>query len=234
MTQYLYAFPAKAKFGRMVAKSKIYAHITISAKLKELFVREVEKITWAYKLSPETINLPATKEVREIQVFSLTLKGEDLSLEILKAIDRAIPFPILFELNGSKGTRYVACYKRPDTRKNGRKLLSNYFQSDWLKPQDDKSTVQELPVALNMSGLYEQLLKNLSPLPVKEGENLKSLVERTEQTQRLECEINQLEDRVKKEKQFNRRVELNQTLNSLKKEFAKLGDDLLVKKKDLQ
>jgi hypothetical protein len=41
----------------MLAKRKIYEHAAPTSKVKELFVAQVEKITWAYKLSPATINL---------------------------------------------------------------------------------------------------------------------------------------------------------------------------------
>ena len=63
----LYKFPKAAKFGKVLAKSKIYERATPSTKVKELFVTEVERMVWAYKLSPATINLPATDDVQEIQ-----------------------------------------------------------------------------------------------------------------------------------------------------------------------
>ena len=94
----LYNFPKAAGFGRMLAKSKIYAHATPSSKVKELFVKEIEKITWSYKLSPTTINLPASEGVQEIQVFTISLKTGKLSPDVLHTIDKAIPSPILFEL----------------------------------------------------------------------------------------------------------------------------------------
>ena len=39
--------------------------------MKDLFVAQVEQIVWQYKLAPETINLPATPGVPEIQVFGI-------------------------------------------------------------------------------------------------------------------------------------------------------------------
>ena len=65
-----YAFPKAAAFGKVLAKSKIYEHAAPGSKVKGLFVKEVEKIIWAYKLSPATINLPAGSGVQEIQIFT--------------------------------------------------------------------------------------------------------------------------------------------------------------------
>ncbi|HBQ6958111.1 TPA: DUF4391 domain-containing protein, partial [Klebsiella pneumoniae] len=109
----LYAWPKQAAFGRVVPKSKIYEHATASAALRERFVQQVEQINWAYKLAPETVNLPATPAVAEIQVFRLGLKGASLDHEVLKAIDRAIPFPLIFELVQGGRAKLVAAYKRP-------------------------------------------------------------------------------------------------------------------------
>lgn len=56
----VYEFPGKAYYGKNMPKNKIYAYSSPSASVKDLFVREVDRITWSYKLSPKTINLPAS------------------------------------------------------------------------------------------------------------------------------------------------------------------------------
>ncbi|HBP80667.1 MAG TPA: DUF4391 domain-containing protein, partial [Halomonas sp.] len=132
----LYAWPKQAAFGRVVPKSKIYEHATASAALRERFVQQVEQINWAYKLAPETVNLPATPAVAEIQVFRISLKGASLDHEVLKAIDRAIPFPLIFELVQSGRVKLVAAYKRPaqnpgSTADISHWVLSSYFETDW-------------------------------------------------------------------------------------------------------
>ena len=95
----LFEYPAKAAFGRTVPKNKIYEHGSPTTALKEYFVRQVEQIVWQYKLAPETINMKATIAVPEIQVFTIVLKDGELKPEVLRCIDQAIPFPILFELH---------------------------------------------------------------------------------------------------------------------------------------
>ena len=68
----LFDYPAKATFGRILPKTKIYEYASPTSGLKELFVRQVDQIIWKYKLAPETINLPSTKTAPEIQVFHVT------------------------------------------------------------------------------------------------------------------------------------------------------------------
>ena len=215
----LYNFPKAAAFGRRLAKSKICEHTSPSTKVKKLFIQQVEKITWAYKLSPATINLPASDGVQEIQVFTIDLRVGELSPDVLQTIDKAIPSPILFELNYAGKTKYAASYKRPSERDKSKWVVSSHFQSDWLKEDTQTS---ELPVVLNMGALYQSFLTNLSPLPFRKGENLDGLVSRIDLLRLKERETEKLENRINKEKQFNRRVGVNRILNKLKQEIKNL------------
>jgi Domain of unknown function (DUF4391) len=86
-------------------KSKIYLHGKPNAALRALFVAQVESITWAYKLAPETINLPAKPDVPEIEVFEIALKTPDLSHAVLRCIDKAIPFPSMSSCCASTSAR---------------------------------------------------------------------------------------------------------------------------------
>jgi septal ring factor EnvC (AmiA/AmiB activator) len=72
-----------------------------------------------------------------------------------------------------------------------------------------------------MKALYEAILKSLIPLKAKPEETLPMLVDRIERLKKLEREIIKLESRIKKEKQFKNKVELNIHLRKLKEEINK-------------
>ncbi|RHW22321.1 DUF4391 domain-containing protein [Pseudomonas jilinensis] len=218
----LYAWPKQAAFGRVVPKSKIYEHAAVSAALKERFVLQVEQINWAYKLAPETVNLPATPAVTEIQVFRLNLRGASLDQEVLKAIDRAIPFPLIFELVQGGRIKLVAAYKRPAQNPKSDadiSIVGNYLETNWC-PRDTPR--QSLPVALDMNGLYEQLLLHMMPIPARSEESLADAVGRVEQLRARQREIDKVAARLKREKQFNRKVEMNAELRRMKAELERL------------
>lgn len=61
------------------------------------------------------------------------------------------------------------------------------------------------------------------PHPAREGESLREHVERMEALQRAELEAQRLETKIAKEKQFNRKVELNRELRDLKSEVEALA-----------
>lgn len=216
----LFSFPAQARVARAVPKSKIYEHGPVTSVLRDKFVGQVEQITWAYKLAPETINLPARGGVTEIQVFDITQKTSELDHDVLRAIDRAIPLPIIFQLHHEQCTRMVAAYKRPSEADASKWVVDDYFASGWL-PVD--SPHQALPITLDLQGLYEQLLRSLLPSPARPGESLLMQLQRLNRLRSLHSEHAKLDARLHKEKQFNRKVALNAQLRKIQNEIAELS-----------
>ncbi|HCF1011796.1 TPA: DUF4391 domain-containing protein [Pseudomonas aeruginosa] len=215
----LIAYPKQAAFRRVLPKNKIYEHGGANTRLKDLFVKQVEQIVWQYKLAPETLHLPARPDVPEIQIFSIQLKTPELHGDVLRCIDGAIPFPIVFELTFDGKTQVVAAYKRPNEADASRWVLSGYFASDWLLFDRERTA---MPMALHLGGLYEQLLHRLIPLSARPQETLAELVARVEQAQAKQRELDKTTARLAKEKQFNRKVEINAELRKLRTELNEL------------
>lgn len=215
-TQALFAWPPQAAVGRPVAKSKIYAHAKPTAALRALFVEQVESITWAYKLSPETINLPAKPAVPEIEVFEVALKLPDVSHSVLRCIDKAMPRPILFNLRFEGRTQPIAAYKRPSDSASDQWVVGDYHAAPWQK---DGANRLALPLALDLQGLYEQLLRTHLAVPARAGESLRDHLDRLTTLIAKQAAVAKLEARLNAEKQFNRKVEINAQLRTLRREL---------------
>lgn len=213
----LFDYPAKAAFGRILPKTKIYEHASPTSGLKELFVRQVDQIIWKYKLAPETINLPSTKAVPEIQVFHVTLKNGELKEDVLRCIDKAIPFPIIFELHYEGKCKAIACYKRPNEADSTKWVVSDYFETGWIV--DDTTRRGKLPVVLDLDVLYECLLSPLMPYPAIGKEAITERIARIEKIWAKERELEKSEARLNNEKQFNRKVEINAEIRAIKQEI---------------
>lgn len=217
----LYEYPKQTKFGKLVAKNKIYEHTNASTALKDKFVNQIDKITWAHKLAPETINLESSESVPEIQIFDVKLKVKDLSEELLKSIDKVIPFPIIFQLYYEDKIKIKAAYKRPSDADKAKWVIESYFETEWL---DIDSPKEALPVALNLTKLYEQMIQALMPniKGYSADVSIKDQVTHIQLYKSKEKEYEKLKAKRDKEKQFNRKAELNKQLKSLQKEL----DDL--------
>lgn len=216
----LFAWPAKAAVSRPVAKAKIYAHARPSAALRALFVEQIESITWAYKLAPESINLPAMPNMPEIEVFEIALKLPDVSHSVLRCIDKAILFPILFVLRLDGKSRPIAAYKRPSEAASGQWVLGDYHAAPW---QPDDLPRHGLPVALDLQGLYEQLLRQHLAVPARPGESLRDQLDRLAQLQAKQAAAAKLETQLAQETQFNRKVEINAQLRTIRSELQVLA-----------
>lgn len=212
-------YPAAAKFGKPLPKNKIYEHSGANTRLKDLFVEQVEQIVWQYKLAPETINLPAKSGVPELQIFSIQLKTSELNLDVLRCIDGAVQFPIIFELSFDGRTQVIAAYKRPNESDASRWVLSDYFATAWLPSDCERAA---MPLALDLGGLYEQALHRLIPTPARPQESLADLVARVELVAAKQREVEKAASKLAKEKQFNRKVEINALLRQLKTELQEL------------
>ena len=216
----LFAWPANATVSRPVAKAKIYAHAKPTAALRALFVEQIDSITWAYKLAPESINLPAKPDVPEIEVFEIALKLPDVSHSVLRCIDKAIPFPILFVLRHDGKSRPIAAYKRPSEAASGQWVLGEYHAAPW---QPDELPRHGLPVALDLHGLYEQLLRQHLAAPARVGEPLRDQLDRLAQLQAKQAAADKLKTQLAQEKQFNRKVEINAQLRTIRSELQALA-----------
>lgn len=218
----LIRWPETARVGRAIPKERLYAEAGVSAALKQRFVDEVQRIEWAFKLGEESVRLAPTDEVTEIQVFVIDLKGATLDSSVLAAIDKSVPSQIIFELRREDGLwteqAMTAAYKRGSAKTKS----TDYFRSGWAAADEPRAT---LPVALDMSNLYAQLLGRLLPHPMRAGENLSDAIDRMARIRGLDREISALERRVRNEVQFNRKVELRNEVRAKQADLRRLTDD---------
>ena len=215
----MFIYPAKAEFNRVLPKTKIYANTKPSKAIKEKFVSQISEIVWKYKLSPDTTNLSARDGFTEIQIFEIELKESELDTDILAVIDKAIPYPIFFQLRYEDQVKGVAAFKRPAEDGTGTWVIEEYFETGW---SNATTPATPLPVALDLKALYEQMLLAYIDLPPRDGEALASLVERVRQIRKYRRELKAVEAKMNSEKQFNRKVELNAKVRNLQSQLTAL------------
>lgn len=77
---------------------------------------------------------------------------------------------------------------------------------------------------LNMDAVYENLVRQIAgdALQAESDESLKESVQRDEKRKQLEKQIAALERKIRKEKQLNRRMEINAELKKLRIELKQM------------
>lgn len=210
----MFAYPERALVNRILPKNKIYANARPGRALRQRIVEQVEEINWKYKLAPATLRLPESPRIEEIQVFSISQRVPELREDVLRTLDRAIPSLLFFELTFKGRVRFAAAYKRMSEAAHDRQFVAAYYVSPW---QEASAPREALPVAIDIGSLYEQMLRRhmlvsalgLRPRP---DEALEQAAERGSRirVQVLACQ--RLESRLRREAQFNRKVQINAEL----------------------
>ncbi|MFA5383817.1 MAG: DUF4391 domain-containing protein [Eubacteriales bacterium] len=212
--------PQGTAFNRRIPKQKFYENLSVTAELKRIFVEQINVIYWRNKISPTTVNVAAGETVSEIEIIEIRLNQPGLDKRILQLIDREIPYHILFLLMFKEQVQAWIGYKEQSQGGTSAFKPGAYFNTEW---QPLNALALRID-GLNMDSLYEAFLRQIAGerLEYKTGGDLKDAVARDERRQKLQKEITTLENKVRREKQFNIQVALNGELKRLRKELEGL------------
>ena len=120
--------PQSTIVNRVIPKEKLYSHGDVNYVIKRKFVEQVDKIIWSNKIAAQTLNISSGK-YEEIEVLQVYLKNGQIDNKLLKIIDTAIPYLILFVLVDNGFYKLVMAYKA-----DGK--VSRYFETNWTdQPQ---------------------------------------------------------------------------------------------------
>ena len=221
----LYKFPQQAKVDRLIPKNKFYEQGKANTKIEQLFVNQVENIRWAYKLASSTIHLQDQEDLKEIQIFRVKSRVEDLDVSILSFIDKLILTPIVFEVVYQDKVKVVATYKRLNQADKTKAVIGQYYASEWLEDHDRI----ELPIYLKLADLYEHFIAQILPIALsKDQENdnesvsIELQLQKSQQLESLQKQLDKLKSKLRNERQFNRKVELNKKVSELESQLAQV------------
>ena len=183
---------------KFIPKSKFFERAAVNSKLKDEFTQKIQKITWEYKLAESTIGVLGTESVEEIQIFEIQLKERDIPKNVLKIIDKSIPYPILYVFTHEGYTAYGITLKGGGAER--------YYFSEW----NERKALTF--VGSNLERVYQGLVTSFIK-DVGDGvKDFKTLVESDKRREMFAKEIAALKNKIKNEKQFNKKVALNKIL----------------------
>lgn len=179
---------------KFISKKTFYEKANVGTLVKEEFVDLVEKITWKYKLSEDTININKTSDIEEIQVFEIKVKNKKIPKNVIKIITKSVKYKILFIIKYNQDFFYIINDE-------------NLYSSSW------NETINFNFNAVNLENLYQNLIKNL----IKEEQNnndFQTIIQNKKRQEELQKQINALNNKLKIEKQFNKKVIINNTIKN--------------------
>ena len=197
----MFELPKSCYVNKFIPKKIFYEKVGVSSNVKEEFINLVDRITWLYKLSEETLGITKTDEIEELQIFQIDVKERRIPLSVIKTITKGVQYKILFVIKYQDDF----CYSIK---------VEDIYITEW------NDNIEFNFSAINLKRLYENIVKKI----IKEENNenaFSKIIEDNEYKKELEKKINKLQQRIKNEKQFNRKVELNKELNTLLAEMEK-------------
>ena len=210
--------PKSTEYNKRIPKQKFYENIDISPALKRVFVDQIKIIYWRYKIAPTTVNIAPGDAVTEIEVIEIKLAEQVQPEAVLKQIDRAIPYHIVFLLEYDGKYQAWTAYKEASAGTNAFKVYS-YYHTDWM-PEE------ELPLkleGLNIDKVYESFVRQIrgsvESEEWSEELSLSDAVEQDERRKRLQKEIDKLEKLARAESQPKKKFELAQRIHCLEEEL---------------
>lgn len=207
----MFDLPSSTKVDRIIPKTKFYERTRISTAIRDEFTGIIGRITWLHKLAPSTLNIEATDRVEELQIFLVELKTRDIPSKALSVIDKSIPYPILFVLQHENDTCYIIQHKLDSARR--------YYKTEWNQLPQISFT------GMNLETIYQRIITSFIQVDddSTEEKSFEEVIATNTQREQLQKEIAALENKIRSERQFSKKVELNTQLQRAKQRLNSLS-----------
>ena len=173
---------------------------------RESFDADITRIDIVAVVSSITVPaLSEGKDVKEFYVLSVQLKKKDYDSKNIVLLTKLIPQKMVFALQFEEQTQFAIYHTK-------------LIVSQW---QVTKDTTLSLS-GLNIDMVWENVVKQVGQIDVALGKTLDEQIKVEDIRIKLKAQIVSLTQKLNKEKQFNRQIEINAEIKLLKKQLSNL------------
>ncbi len=222
-------FPKSTKVDKFIPKNKFYDGVRITPAVKNAFQSDVARVTWAFKLGPDTLSI-SKKNWPEIEIIRVEMKKTNYNPGILQAIDTAIPYPILFIVTKGELAKFVISYKEPNRKDENYAKVDTMFETEWNDPLLDNLKIDGLTTDTIYANFLSQVGgEKLAPNNHTDGsepktslEGAKDDIEKMKERAKIQKQIDALTRKIKSEPSIGKRQELAEERYGLKQLYQTL------------
>ncbi|MSU02341.1 DUF4391 domain-containing protein [Tissierella pigra] len=229
--------PDNCFIGNTIYKKLFYENADLSTSDKSLFTDTIGKITWLYCLKSETINIAVYRDEErdypEIEVVEIVLNKDYKLKRIAEIMMGTIPYPMLLIFKLEDKILFYVAHQRTNQSDSSKNTIEEFIATDWLESDNDlfaKLDIKQMRFT-NFYALYSDIVDyisiyNLSTImPLKDDITGVEARELSAKIENIEQEITSLRAKLKKETQFNRKMELNIEIKRLELYLDKLTNN---------
>lgn len=215
-------FPTETIVDSLVPKTKFYRFMEVNPRMKAHFVNDVESIRWLYKLSPDTLNVTASDDMKEVEVFVATLKLVDCPTDLFTFIDTHMPRHIVFILQYGDNSMLLINYKQWKDDTHTAFKITQMFASPWVST----SSLQLQIDGQSLPRIYDNFVAQISGIGEHKAGSMEEIVALRQQIAKQEADLQKLEKRMRREPQVDVQMEMHKQVRQMRKQLAELKEQL--------
>lgn len=202
----MYGLPQTTEVRKQLPKKAIYAKFELKPLQRESFDADIARIDIVAVVSAITVPaLNVGTDIKEFYLLAVQLKRKEYDSKNIALLTKLIPQRMVFALQFEEQTQFAIYHT---------KLISSVWKAT------EEAT---LPLSgLNLDTVWENIVTHIGEIEVTEGKTLAEQIKVEDVRTKLKAQIASLTKKLNKEKQFNKQMEINAEIKSLKKQLSNL------------
>ena len=202
----MFNLPKSTELYQLLPKTRIFKNIELTSKDRTIIDNSISNIYLVNNISNKTIShIEIGNEIKSIWFLLVNLKRYDNINSVCDILYNYIPQKIILVLK-SEGNLSISCYY-------DKLIISENIDEDYALSIK----------GVNLDIIYENFVIQIGDIVVANERTLKEQITENDRIESIKDQIRSLENKCKLEKQFNKKVEINNTINALKKELNVLN-----------
>lgn len=199
----MYGLPQRTEINKPLHKTKVFEKFDLTASLRDSFDADISRMFITHVVAESTIpTIKAGNEIADFYIIEVSLKRREYAPKNIELLAKFIPRKILFVLHFEEKAQFAIHHTKL--------ICSEWQQRDTLN----------VPLAgLDLDAVWENIVATIGSITVQEGNTLTEQIKSDEQKTKLQKQIQLLQQKLNKEKQYNRQIEINAEIKRLKKQL---------------
>lgn len=202
----MYGLPQTTEVKKQIPKKAIFAKFDLKASQRDAFDVDVARMDIVAVVSTKT--LPALGEgveIKEFYVLNVQLKRKDYNPKNIELLTKLIPQKLVFALLFEDEVQFAVYH-------------TELVKSEWQNAEEAKLQIQ----GINVDAVWENIVVCIGYI-ILEGKNtVAEQLKKEKERQSLQKQIPVLMQKLAKEKQFNKQIEINTEIKTLRKQLLNL------------